>query len=76
MVPVPNNEKENEYLNRTLFDPHRAQNITQDKINRNLVSNHILQAKLMCEPERKKQYCGTGTVGTVTFCLVEPEPEP
>jgi hypothetical protein len=21
------------------------------------------------------QYCGTGTAGTVTFCLVEPEPE-
>ncbi len=24
----------------------------------------------------KSQCCGTGTVGTVTFCLVEPEPEP
>jgi hypothetical protein len=24
----------------------------------------------------KNQRCGTGTVGTVTFLLVEPEPEP
>jgi hypothetical protein len=29
---------------------------------------------LTLDPGSGMQCCGTGTVGTVTFCLVEPEP--